>query len=177
MNKEFLRRLGSAKWVVPVAVLILTLSIGSIAFAVTGSTDTKQDTGAAVAAGAGAGASGNVAATTTTVTTPALVLAVQASASATGSAAGATAGTAVGAASQDALAIDQIKENAILDLLRQKMAPADQATLDQLRAQAAGEQTQLLQIQASLDATTAQITDLVNKYLGITTTTTAAVVQ
>jgi uncharacterized membrane protein YkoI len=56
--KEFIRR----RWVVPVAALVLTLAIGSVAFAATGSSST--DTSAA----------GNLAAvinTVTTVTTPA----------------------------------------------------------------------------------------------------------
>jgi hypothetical protein len=141
MKKTFWRPAVSRKWVVPIAALVFTLSIGSVAFAVGG---TGADSAAALALRAHASLASTDAATATTLS------------------------------EADALALDQAKENAILDLIRQKMSPADQEILDELRASAGTQQLELQQAQAALDATTAQISELVDKYLGITTTTTFA---
>ena len=71
------------------------------------------------------------------------------------------------------LAVAQAKENAILDLIREKMTSADQATFDQLRAAATEEQAALQQAQTDLSDTTAKIDLLVDTYLGISTSSTS----
>ena len=166
MKRDFWRRTITARWTVPVAALLLTLCIGSVAFAMNDTSSSQTaSTAAAVKSAAATVASSST--STTSGSTSAVVLAVRADASSATSTTVATTATTA----EDSLVLDQAKENAILDLIRQKMSASDQATLDKLRAAAAGEQTQVQQAQASLSVTTAQITALVDKYLGIPTTT------
>ena len=164
MKRLFQRRFFSRKWVVPVAALVLSLSVGSIAFATTGSGSGGSMTSATVS-------SASVADPTTT-TLPATPITAAASATSAASVPGATTEiSGVGALSSDQLAAEQAKENAILDLIREKMTSADKATFDQLRATATEDQTVLQQAQADLNDTTTKINALVDKYLGVSTST------
>ena len=155
MKRLFRRRFFGRKWVVPVAALLLSLSVGSIAFATTGSAS-----GSSAAATTTSSTTVSNSATTTPATTAAAGTGLVAPATATGSG---------GTLASDQLAAEQAKENAILDLIREKMTSADQATFDQLRATATEEQTTLQQAQAELNDTTTKINALVDKYLGVST--------
>ena len=164
MKRLFQRRFFNRKWVVPVAALVLSLSVGSIAFATTGSGSSGSATAATVS-------SASVADPTTT-TLPATPTTAAAPATSGTSVPGATTEISGGGAlSSDQLAAEQAKENAILDLIREKMTSADQATFDQLRATATEDQTVLQQAQADLNDTTTKINALVDKYLGVSTST------
>ena len=164
MKRLFQRRFFNRKWVVPVAALVLSLSVGSIAFATTGPSSSGSATAATVS-------SASVADSTTT-TLPATPTTAAAPAISGTSLTGATTDISGGAGlSSDQLAAEQAKENAILDLIREKMTSADQATFDQLRATATEDQTVLQQAQADLNDTTTKIDALVDKYLGVSTST------
>lgn len=153
MRRFFQSRFFKRKWVVPVAALVLTLSVGSIAFAATGSTTMDASTSGVVS-------------TATTVT-------VRATTDATLDLSGGAVDQGSAVLSSDQLAVAQAKENAILDLIREKMTSADQATFDQLRAAATEEQAALQQAQTDLSDTTAKIDLLVDTYLGISTSSTS----
>ena len=148
----------------PVAALVLTLSIGSVAFAMNGAAGSQTVAGAAAATTTTAATAAKDTATSTTRDTSAVVVAVRADASTTTT-------TAPAPPALILLALDQAKEDASLDLIRQKMTATDQATLDKLRATAATQQADVQQAQAALASTTAQITALIDTYLGISTTT------
>ena len=156
MKRLFQRWFVKRKWVVPVAALLLSLSVGSIAFATTGSAS-GSSTAATTTSPTTVSTS---AATTTPATTAATGTDLVAPATAAGS--GST-------LASDQLAAEQAKENAILDLIREKMTSADQATFDQLRTAAIEEQAALQQAQTNLNDTTTKINALVDKYLGVST--------
>ncbi len=146
MKRLFQQRFFNRKWVVPVAALVLTLSVGSIAFATTGTTSGGSTTSTtAKSATASDSATATIPATATT----------EAATAATGTdlAGTATESGSGGMLTADQLAAEQAKENAILDLLREKMTSADQVTFDQLRTAATEEQTALQQAQANLNDT------------------------
>jgi hypothetical protein len=151
MKQFFQRRVFRRKWVVPVAALVLTLSIGSIAFATSEST----------------GAGSPVSATVSTPTTATASAATAAAAA--GPVDGGTVGSTGSSLSSDQSEAQQAKENAILDLIREKMTSTDQATFDRLRAVAVEQQAALQQAQADLNDTKAKITTLIDKYLGVPT--------
>jgi hypothetical protein len=65
------------------------------------------------------------------------------------------------------LALEQAKENAILDLIGEKMTPEDKVVFAQLRGIAAEQLLAVTRAQAELQATKAQITALIDKYLGM----------
>jgi hypothetical protein len=75
------------------------------------------------------------------------------------------------------LAIQKAKEDAILNLLRERMTEADRVTFDYLRTLADQQQQALAQAEAELSDTTAKIRALVFKYLGIATTTTSPTIS
>jgi len=164
MKRLFQRRFFNRKWAVPVAALVLSLSVGSIAFATTGSGSGGSVTSSTVS-------SASVADPTTTTLPAAPTTAVAPASSGTRVPGATTEISGGGVLSSDQLAAEQAKENAILDLIREKMTSADQATFDQLRATATEDQTVLQQAQADLNDTTTKINALVDKYLGVSTST------
>jgi hypothetical protein len=145
------KQLLQNKWVVPLCAVILTMAIGSFALAGVNGTDgyPMMSTSTTLTAPA--------AYTATTV--PALPFQVT-----DNGAAGATTPTTLDAA---ALAAEQAKENAILDLIGEKMSPEDKSVFEQLRTIAASQHQALTQAQADLQATKAQLTALIDKYLGV----------
>jgi hypothetical protein len=152
MKRLFDNRFLKNKWVVPASALILTLCIGSFALAGTGSHDrysfippsssSTSSTQAAVASSS-----------TTSVPAAQLPLVEET--------------TPTSALSTADLQLQQAKENAILDLIREKMGADDQVAFDQLRSIAAQQQQALSEAEANLQTTKAQITALIDKYLGV----------
>jgi hypothetical protein len=155
MKRSSIKRFFQNKWVVPLSAMVLTLCIGSFAIAGTGSHDhdysfippSSSTTVSLVLAAPSSP-------TSTTLLTPSLAALVASPAA-----------TAQMTAEQ--LALEQAKENAILDLIREKMSPDDQAVFDQLRSVAAQQQQTLSQAQAALQSTKVEITALIDKYLGM----------
>lgn len=171
MNRPSGRKILASKWVVPLSAMVLTLAIVSFALA-----GTAVDGGGATSSASSWSPAATTPAPTTTSTMPAgLSFLLNGSSAATAyTAAGATgaAGAANGAATADAAAasaalqLELAKENAILDLIREKMTVDDQLVFDRLRAVASQQQVALNQTQADLEATKAQISALIDKYLG-----------
>jgi hypothetical protein len=153
MKGFFGNRFFHNKWVVPVSALILTLSIGSFALASTG----EHKTYSFIPPSATSTTSVTQAAATTSSTLTAFP-ALQLETVTTAAAAPLTAAE---------LELQQAKENAILDLIGEKMTADDKVTFDELRVVATQQQLALGQAQAALQATKAQMTALIDKYLGV----------
>ena len=141
--------------------IVLTLCIGSFALASTGTGDnyslTPATASSTTALTQAAVTQAAVTSSSSTTSLPALQLPTVDTAPA----------AAVAAASAADLQLQQAKENAILDLIGEKMTADDKTTFDQLRAIAAQEQVAVSQAQAALQTTKAQITALIDKYLGV----------
>jgi len=168
MKRVFWRDFMKNKWVVPLAAITLTLAIGSISFAATGNgagelpvVTTVTTTTAGTPVTPSSTTTSTTAPTVTTLPAPILLSLSLAD----------TNTDAVEAQSPEDLAIQQAKENAILDLIREKMTEADRVAFDGLRSLAAQQQLIAAQAEAELSETTAKIRELVFKYLGIATTT------
>jgi hypothetical protein len=153
MKRVFDKRMLQNKWVVPLSAMILTLCVGSFALASTAAHESRYS----FIPPADASTTSLTQPESTTTSTSLPTLPMQ------------TAETANQAApmTADELAIQQAKENAILDLIREKMTAEDQATFDQLRAVAAEQQAALSKAQSDLQATKAGISALIDKYLGV----------
>lgn len=150
-----MKRMWNHKWAVAGVALVIFLSIGTVAWATTGSD------GGTAAAG----------------TTPANAGAATLAAAATGQANGVDASTinARRAAMRDKATQFAKRQKALYDLLRDKMSTADQATYDQLAQQAKDQRAALEKARTDLQATTKDLRDLTRKYLdaesGTTSTT------
>jgi hypothetical protein len=154
-----MKRMWKHKWVVTGVALVIFLSIGTVAWAATGGDDG-----------------------TTASMTPANAGAASLAAAATGQANGIDASTinARRAAIKEKAAQFAKRQKALLDLLRDKMSAADQATYDQLVQQANDQRAALEKARADLKATAKDLRDLTRKYLDAesgTTSTTGAGTQ
>jgi len=171
MKRVFWQDLMKNKWVVPLAAITLTLAIGSISFAATGNSAGELPVVTTVKiAAASVTPSSTTTSSTTTSTTAATVTTLPAPILISPSLTNTSIDT-VDTQSPEDLALQQAKENAILDLLRERMTEADRVTFDQLRSLATEQQLAVAEAEAELSDTTAKIRALVFKYLGIATTT------
>lgn len=170
MKRTKMKRFLQNKWMVPVSALVLTLCIGSFALASTNPADpysfvpTSSSSTTAVTRAVAPSSSSTTSlpnlqyqTVSTTPTTPTALAAPAAS----------PADAAAAAAAAAELQLQQAKENAILDLIGEKMSADDKTIFDQLRATATDQQLALSRAQADLQATKDQITALIDKYLGM----------
>jgi outer membrane protein TolC len=155
MKHGFGKQLLQNKWVVPLSAMVLTLAIGSFALAGTGADDRYSfDLGSTSTSEVG-----QVSTTSTSFSTTTSLPSLDWPTVETTAADAAT-------AAADAQ-LQQAKEKAILDLIRDEMTAEDKVVFDQLRTVAAQQQQALGKAQADLQATKAQIMVLVDKYLGV----------
>lgn len=166
MKRVFWQDLMKNKWVVPLAAITLTLAIGSISFAATGNSAGELPVVTTVKIAAASVTPSSTTTSTTAATVTTLPAPILISPSLTN-----TSIDTVDTQSPEDLALQQAKENAILDLLRERMTEADRVTFDQLRSLATEQQLAVAEAEAELSDTTAKIRALVFKYLGIATTT------
>ena len=156
MKRISAKRLLNNNWVVPASVLILTLCIGSFALASTGSPrDNRYSFLPTTSTSPTTATTRAPAATTSSTTSPFLGYQTVATASPTD------------ALTESQIALEQAKENAILDLIGEKMTPEDKVVFAQLRAIAGEQLLAVTRAQADLQATKAQISALIDKYLGM----------
>jgi hypothetical protein len=153
------KRLLNNNWVVPASVLILTLCIGSFALAATGSSSSDPYLFLPPTM-----TSATSATTATTQVRPAPTSSTASPFLGYQTVATTAPADAIAAAE---LALEQAKENAILDLIGEKMTPEDKVVFAQLRGIAAEQLLAVTRAQAELQATKAQITALIDKYLGM----------
>lgn len=144
-----MKRIWKHKWLVIAGSAAIFLSIAAVAWAASGNDTATGGSTAVVAADSGS-----------TVT----------------SVAGDAGAQATVAKLKDALKqrMGQFmkRQEALLQQLRAKMSPGDQALLDQLVAKAKDQRDALRQARQNLADTLKQLRDLRNKYLDATTTTT-----
>ncbi len=159
MKRISAKRLLNNNWVVPASVLILTLCIGSFALAATGSSSSDPYLFLPPTM-----TSATSATTATTQVRPAPTSSTASPFLGYQTVATAAPADAIAAAE---LALEQAKENAILDLIGEKMTPEDKVVFAQLRGIAAEQLLAVTRAQAELQATKAQITALIDKYLGM----------
>lgn len=159
MKRISAKRLLNNNWVVPASVLILTLCIGSFALAATGSSSSDPYLFLPPTM-----TSATSATTATTQVRPAPTSSTASPFLGYQTVATTAPADAIAAAE---LALEQAKENAILDLIGEKMTPEDKVVFAQLRGIAAEQLLAVTRAQAELQATKAQITALIDKYLGM----------
>lgn len=154
MKLSSIKRFLQNKWMVPISALILSLCIGSLAVAAT-----------SPQSGSGYSFPPYTSSSATTTTQQAASVS---STTLPGIGYQTTPITVYGAALSEAeLAVEQAKENAILDLIREKMTAEDKVVFDQLRVIASQQQMAVSKAQTDLQSTKAQITALIDKYLGV----------
>ena len=149
-----MKRMWKHKWVVGGVALVIFLSIGTAAWAATG------------------GGNGNGAVTGVAQTN---VCAATIAATATGQTSGSDT-SALGtrrAAMKERMAQLGKRQQALLDLLRDKMSAADQAKYDQLVQQAKDQRTALQKARTDLTSTMKDLRALTQKYIDAQTGTTS----
>jgi hypothetical protein len=154
------------KWVVPVGALIMVLAIGATAWAATGSTEGTTAT-TVVSSTAQTTAQTTASSTTTTDSSTS----VSDLAQLFGLSGGTSTTSSVDAAAQQALELQQQRQEALLRLVRNSMSTADQTAFDQLWAQEQTKTDALQQAELALQNIKQQLQGLVDKYLPTTSTT------
>ncbi|MCL5736654.1 MAG: hypothetical protein M1274_13920 [Actinobacteria bacterium] len=153
-----MRKMWKHKWIVVGVALVVFLSVGTAAWAAAGSGGPSAATGLAGVA--------TLATTATTQGPP----------------------PALGAPNSRRAALKERcqqfaqRQQQLLDLLREKMSPADQAKYDQLTQQIKDQQAALQKARTDLSTSLKDLRDLTNKYLNVpatggTTSTTGATTQ
>jgi hypothetical protein len=159
-----MRKLLKRKWLIPIAALILTLTIGAAAWAATGPGSTDSTT---------APSSNTPSTTAPSTTQPSGPEGFGGPCRGRGD----RLGTRAPLTDEQKQALQQEQQarkaerDAALKLIRDKMSASDQATFDQLQATAAEQRTALQQAEQNLRATSDQLRALVQKYGGIGATT------
>ncbi|MFH0915822.1 MAG: hypothetical protein V1912_05175 [bacterium] len=154
-----MRRLLKRKWLIPVAALILTLTISAVAWAATGANPTDSTT-------------------SPSANTPSTTVAAAPQPSGENDLRGPCGrgdrfGQRAPLTEEQKQALQkeqqdrQAKRDAALKLIRDKMSAADQAAFDQLQATATEQRAALQQAQQNLKTTTDQLRALVQEYGGV----------